>query len=322
MKISEVYTIDNELLRRLKAITNKCEWVNALPMSVLESIDITFLKDYGARVLDDFLEGQYNVSQTTFFNTLGIILNNYSYELKGLYNLTLLDGHYDTLDNVNEIRTETRKTVNDYGARTDTMVHGEQKDTIDNDTRKTTTTIADRDNSVNIGAQTTTVSNTDNLGAQHNEVVNGAKTDTITSTGSTSPFDSSDYSKATDRNANTNVYGSSTNTTDVDAVTNTNSGSQSIGARSDTQTIGGGTDITENDATTDTIKRDSYTDTNTKASAQDETNDTYNVTRHGNIGVTTSGQLIRDDRETHEYVFYNRVAEILAFELCKSFIWG
>lgn len=61
---------------------------------------------------------------------------------------------------------------------------------------------------------------------------------------------------------------------------------------------------------------DRITDDQVTSSMKSDDPDTFSRRRHGNIGVTTSGQLMKDFEESHKWNFYYHVAREIVLKLC------
>ena len=214
-----------------------------------------------------------------------IIVNLYNankYKYETLYNTTLLK--YEPLQNYDrteEITDKTERTgTNDttFGSRTDIS-------TVNN-----TTNIGAQDNTnkddetTKIGAiNTETNSSTSKKGSESNEK-------------EVAPFDSESYynqEKDTLSFTNRSDTNNSTTTTNARTDTRTNTITEKVGARQDTtesstsNTFGGHTDATSRNE-----------------------NETYTHKSHmyGNIGVTTSQQMLESEREVAYFNFVSIVA--------------
>lgn len=229
------------------------------------------------RLEDSALENP-NIIQNIIVNLYNA--NKYKYET--LYNTTLLK--YEPLQNYDrteEIKDSTERTGNNdttFGSRTDTS-------TIDNTT--------------NIGAQDNT--NTDNETTKIG-IINTVTNSTTSKKGSESnekevaPYDTETYynqEKNTLSFTNRTDENTSTTKTDARTDTRTNNSTEKIGARKDT---------TES-STSNTFGE--HTDSTSK-----NENETYTHKSHmyGNIGVTTSQQMLESEREVAYFNFVSIVA--------------
>lgn len=208
--------------------------------------------------------------------------NTHKYQYEKLYNTTLLK--YEPLQNYDrteEITDNTeRNGTNDttFGSRTDTS-------TINNTT--------------NIGAQDNT--NTDNettkIGAINTETNSStSKKGSESNEKEVAPYDAETYynqEKDTLSFTNRTDTNNSTTTTNARTDTRTNTNTEKVGARIDTtesstsNTFGGHTDATSRNEI-----------------------ETYTHTSHmyGNIGVTTSQQMLASEREVAYFNFVSIVA--------------
>ena len=214
-----------------------------------------------------------------------IIVNLYNankYKYETLYNTTLLK--YEPLQNYDrteEITDKTERTGTDdttFGSRTDTSK------------ANNTTNIGAQDNTnkddetTKIGAiNTETNSSTSKKGSESNEK-------------EVAPYDSENYykqEKDTLSFTNRSDTNNSTTTTNARTDTRTNTITEKVGARKDTtesstsNTFGGHTDATNRNE-----------------------NETYTHKSHmyGNIGVTTSQQMLESEREVAYFNFVSIVA--------------
>lgn len=208
--------------------------------------------------------------------------NSHKYQYETLYKTTLLK--YEPLQNYNrteEVEDTTSRTgTNDttFGSRTDTS------------TTNNTTNIGPQDNTntdnetTKIGSiNTETNSSTSKKGSESNEK-------------EVAPYDAETYynqEKNTLSFTNRTDTNTSATTTDARTDTRTNNSTEKIGARIDTtesstsNTFGGHTDATSRNE-----------------------NETYTHTSHmyGNIGVTTSQQMLQSEREVAYFNFVSMVA--------------
>lgn len=186
-----------------------------------------------------------------------------------------------------------------------TLLADSQYDMLDNVNEITTETITRTpdldeviDETVKQGAQT--IGDTYNKGAisGSNSTSYGAKSGSGTGSDSNSTYPFDDDTNAHVKDSNSSSYSSSesahTDSGSYNELARTDSNSRSIGSKQDTKTV---------------IKSENGTE---------ETE--LERRRHGNIGVTTSGQLIRDYRLTHEFELVNVIASDIANELLTG-VW-
>lgn len=208
--------------------------------------------------------------------------NTHKYQYEKLYNTTLLKyeplQNYDRTEEVtdNTERTGTGDTT--FGSRTDTST---------------------ANNTTNIGAQDNT--NTDNettkIGAINTETNSStSKKGSEANEKEVAPYDAETYykqEKDTLSFTNRTDTNNSTTTTNARTDTRTNTNTEKVGARKDTtesstsNTFGGHTDATSRNE-----------------------NETYTHKSHmyGNIGVTTSQQMLQSEREVAYFNFVSIVA--------------
>ena len=208
--------------------------------------------------------------------------NTHKYQYEKLYNTTLLK--YEPLQNYDrteEITDETERTGTGdttFGSRVDTS-------TVNNTT--------------NIGAQDNT--NTDNettkIGTINTETNSStSKKGSETNEKEVAPYDSETYynqEKDTLSFTNRSDTNNSTTTTNARTDTRTNTNTEKVGARKDTaesstsNTFGGHTDATSRN------ENETYT---------------HKSRMYGNIGVTTSQQMLQSEREVAYFNFVSIVA--------------
>lgn len=228
--------------------------------------------------LEDSVINNPSILQNTIVNWY----NSHKYQYETLYKTTLLK--YEPLQNYNrteEVEDTTNKTGTDdttFGSRTDTST---------------------TNNTTNMGAQDNT--NTDNETTKIG-TINTETNSSISRKGSESnekevaPYDAETYynqEKDTLSFTNRTDTNTSATTTDARTDTRTNNSTEKIGARIDTtesstsNTFGGHTDATSRNE-----------------------NETYTHTSHmyGNIGVTTSQQMLASEREVAYFNFVSIVA--------------
>lgn len=160
-------------------------------------------------------------------------------------------------------------------------------------------------------------SKTQNIGTKTSSFVKGSQTDSITI-----------GEQTTEEGAQTNTIGNQSNTSQSNrSALNSNNYSpvtqevDSIGNRSDTigakqTTVGDRSDSSTEGQRTDTTTDSAQINTETNT---DQYTDTVTTSRHGNIGVTTSGALIRDFRDVVDWTIfetiYNDINNVLVLEI-------
>lgn len=228
--------------------------------------------------LEDSVKNNPSILQNVIVNWY----NSHKYQYETLYKTTLLK--YEPLQNYNrteEVEDTTNKTGTDdttFGSRTDTSTTNNTTNTGAQDNTNT-------DNeTTKIGTiNTETNSSTSKKGSESNEK-------------EVAPYDAETYyNQEKDTLSFTNRTDTNTSATTTDARTDTriNNSTEKIGARIDTaesstsNTFGGHTDATNRNE-----------------------NETYTHTSHmyGNIGVTTSQQMLQSEREVAYFNFVSIVA--------------
>lgn len=228
--------------------------------------------------LEDAVTNNPSILQNVIVNWY----NSHKYQYETLYKTTLLK--YEPLQNYNrteEVEDTTNRTGTDdttFGSRTDAST---------------------TNNTTNIGAQDNT--NTDNettkIGTINTETNSStSKKGSESNEKEVAPYDAETYynqEKDTLSFTNRTDTNTSATTTDARTDTRTNNSTEKIGARIDTtesstsNTFGGHTDATNRNE-----------------------NETYTHTSHmyGNIGVTTSQQMLESEREVAYFNFVSIVA--------------
>lgn len=200
------------------------------------------------------------------------------------------------------------ETVSLYGEQSQTNSNGKREQTSDHGAQQLTDVIASRTNSDAFGEQTHT--------------------------------DASAIDKATHKS---NGYDSIEGVADGEDQTNIGQRQRTDSEYTNSQTVGGGTDTHSSNAyvdkvtdaaVIDTVKNEQHEDTvtNTAESYTDSvkqhavtdkhTNDEYTNTieRAGNIGITTSAQLIREQRGIVDWSFWEVLYNDIIDEICLA-IW-
>lgn len=228
--------------------------------------------------LEDAVTNNPSILQNVIVNWY----NSHKYQYETLYKTTLLK--YEPLQNYNrteEVNDTTNKTGSDdttFGSRTDTST---------------------TNNTTNIGAQnnTHTDNETTKIGTINTETnISTSKKGSESSEKEVAPYDSETYynqEKDTLSFTNRTDTNTSATTTDARTDTRTNNSTEKVGAREDTTTS----------STSNTFGG------HTDATSRNE-NETYTHSSHmyGNIGVTTSQQMLQSEREVAYFNFVSMVA--------------
>lgn len=244
-----------------------------------------------------------------------------------------------------QISTDVLGTVVDTlvkGSETDTTVYGEVNETDNTGVIDETETI---------GA----VRHEDTIGSRidHSEVKSGARIDALTENvgkriddteNSVAGYNDSAMAKSTEQkftqgvqeNITTTDKGKQTDITDLTQGRQENIHSEDerinnklIASRIDTKTIGSRTDATNKAGYQDVNTIDSRTDTSEITKEPDKTVNksdrirTYELTRSGNIGVTTSQQMAESEIKLWtSFEFYNVIIEDIIKSLCRFYDAG
>lgn len=228
--------------------------------------------------LEDYVLENPSIIQNIIVNLYNA--NKYKYET--LYNTTLLKyeplQNYDRTEEVTDTTERSGTNNTNFGSRTDTSL---------------------ANNTTNIGAQDNT--NTDNettkIGAINTETNNStSKKGSESNEKEVAPYDTETYynqEKNTLSFTNRTDENTSKTTTDARTDTRTNNSTEKLGAREDTT----------NSSTSNTFGE--HTDSTNR-----NENETYTHKSHmyGNIGVTTSQQMLESEREVAYFNFVSIVA--------------
>lgn len=233
-------------------------------------------------------------------------LENYNMVESGSNDLTgTNDGTSSVTDSgtnteVRDLATSYTSTGQDSATGSNTITY-DTTDTVTHNTTDTTT----------FGRSVATTGNS-------SSTLNNTSTDTV------APFDSENFFN------NTQTTGATSNTgTDSNNVVN--SGQDSTKATGTDTTAHTGTEGTSSSNTTSTTKTDSgtntgsvettnSTETSTSYSDSKTESTTHNLTRHGNIGVTTSQQMLQSELELIpkrqlKFEFYNDLKRLILIGL-------
>lgn len=228
--------------------------------------------------LEDSVLKKPSIIQNIIVNLYNV--NKYKYET--LYNTTLLK--YEPLQNYNRTEEVTDNTersgTNDttFGSRTDTST---------------------TNNTTNIGAQDNT--NTDNettkIGTINTETNSStSKKGSESNEKEVAPYDAETYynqEKDTLSFTNRTDTNTSTTTTDARTDTRTNTTTEKVGAREDTTTSSTSNILGEHTDATNRNENETYT---------------HKSHMYGNIGVTTSQQMLESERKVAYFNFVSIVA--------------
>lgn len=296
----------------------------------------------------------------THQNDLQRIYNVSKEEYAPIENYKMNESGHDTItgDNSTTQKYGNIVTNSEKGQQTDNHTFGEIQNTneygstskkLDDTTTVTDTTTTDGTHTDTIGEKTTTnnvgsVTNTDVMGNKENSDTIGQHTD-VTENGvagyNSASFTSSDntttnfgaqtnthsetsYTDTHETGAHTDstVESSQTNSTTIDDTVTSNNTNHKIA----TETENAHTDTETISQHVDSVVEGSRKDSETVTRQNDETTNTQNQTnthefeRHGNIGVTTSQQMIQSEIDLwNSFNFYTTVIDLIVRELCTFY---
>lgn len=239
---------------------------------------------------------------------------------------------YDPIENYRMTETGEDDTVDTYGkthTRTDNLTHG--KTGTDTNTLNLTDTRTDNLTHGKIGTDTNTLNLTDSRTDDLTHGKTGTDTLTLNTEVLTTPdlqndttnevygFDSNSavpsgeqHTSATGTNTveNTGTETTAYNTSETDTGTQTTTHTGTDATAYDTTETDTGTQTTTHTGTDATTYGATETDTGTQTDADtgtDSRNLQHTLTRYGNIGVTTSQQMIQAERDLWMWNFFNNV---------------
>lgn len=221
----------------------------------------------------------------------------------------------------------TNKLTSDFGQENETMNYGNKSTSEVHGAQTTTEDHGAQSGTSNIGAYTETT----NIGGKSQNVSHGGHNDTqnigaqsVTTTKQIAGFnggfsDSEKDTQSTSARSDSSSIGAYTDTTTDSAQEN----KTSFGAHTDTTKTDGYTDVIDNAEYTNSYSENEHSDTHTKNAKQDvhnteeKTDYTHNFSRHGNIGVTTTTQMIEGEVSLWTaFNFYKMIYEDIVKELC------
>lgn len=275
-----------------------------VPVTGNDDTDLTHLRTLTSTVFNMYLDKYTKMYE--LFSIEYAPLENYnmvesgSEDLAGTNESTTNTTDSGTTTEVRDLATSYTSTGQDNETGSSTVTYN-TTDTITHNTTDTTT----------FGHNVATTGNTSNT-------LNNTTTDTV------APFDSETFFN------NTQTTGANTSTgTDTSSVVNSGQDStKSTGTDTTTHT---GTEGTSTSNTTNTTKTDSGTNTgsvettnatqsSTLYSGNTTENTTHNLTRRGNIGVTTAQQMLESELELIpkkqiKFEFYNDLKRLVLIGL-------
>lgn len=223
-----------------------------------------------------------------------------------------LTTEYNPLENYRMVENEESDDVLTYGEREKTFSHGEQSESLLHGTQQNSFEYGGQENTSVHGSQRETFaegnqSTTFQHGAQTSSTQYGQEVDNHEKT--VSGFNSNSYQPA---EKTTDTMGQHTDTksdssyTDSEAKTN-RTDITNRDQYTDTDTVGQHSDSETRQSYTDTNSKQAYTDTETDAFASDSKNNVRELTRSGNIGVTTSQQMLESELNIRSYRFFEHI---------------
>lgn len=302
-------TLYNGLLKGIKTnLTLSGEWASKVN---LEQIDnILYLQHGNRNIYEEFGLGIDTLTRIKEW------LELHQYRLDNLYESTQFE--YNPIENYDRTEVTTNNGTNIQGERTTSTQYGQIQDTMVNGARSESTQYGATSESTQYGEEKTTNVNgarseTTGIGAQSNSIQYGATTDTSSNT-DTAFNSSADYNKGTNKSVTGTIQ--HTDTTNNGARSDSFSTTQYTDTSTQQQhtVTSNGTQHTDNFSTqsvTDTSTRGQHTDTSTTNGVTDTTAETINSRVHGNIGVTTTQQMIESQRKVVEFEFYKIVVDLL-----------
>lgn len=257
-------------------------------------------------LIDEFTDLNGNLTEEGKQTIAGIIKTMFKEQWDRIYEALITE--YNPLENYNMHEEGFDDTTDTKGRRSTSFVHGAQSESNTYGAQSNSlqygeksTEFGSQSNSYTEGTQTTTLQH----GAQTETTQYGNHTDTHEKT--VSGFNSGSYQPAEKM---TDITGTHTDTHNASSYTD----SEGKSSRTDNESKGQHTDIerqhtdTENrGAHTDSLTKSTYTDTETTQGVEDTTRLDYEHSRTGNIGVTTSQQMLESELNIRAYRFFEKM---------------
>lgn len=260
---------------------------------------------------------------------LRIERNNYKYATL----LATESFDYNPIENYN--MTETEEVTRTKGEQEDSTVYGQAVDSVlhghtvtQTNANTDTTTYANSDTTTHANSDTLTLNTTEDRSSSAEidgttSATEGARTDSENkgvygfNSAAAVPSDTVDRTKGSQTNSGTSHSESTGTDTVTRGGTETTAHAGTVtDAHTGTVTDGHTGTITNANSGTDQTTRGSHTDTRTEGERQD--GEVRELTRSGNIGVTTSQQMIQSEREVADFSFL----KILTADIVNSFTLG
>lgn len=255
--------------------------------------------------------------------------------------------NYDATENFTDTTVHSANLTNSYGNVNRENLYGAREDehAFGAETRNgsvaktgTETTAESGTDTITNGAKTTTnqygiVTETENIGAVSESDGIGARTDSTTNGVAgynASSFTNSD-SSTTENGAQSNTHTENAKTNSKETASHTDSVSEGQhideNAHSNNNTLTHNVTDTTQESVSAKTDKDNYgqhTDTESITRANDTSTNSENTTfnhefkRHGNIGVTTSQQMLQSEFDLRlNFNFYDVVFDLIIKELCN-----
>ena len=292
MKLTAI-GLERELSYSNKSLFDLFDWFT----DTQNKVDKTALKN---RILMRCGEFEVLYSDPDFFREcIGVWSTAYKRTFEKWLNVIYTD--YNPLENY-----DMEERFQDDGHNTREASGNTSKNTSLNTSRNTsesTSLVIDADDTKNMSNSAS--------GSNHSQtVVDNDQTSSASSTGAhnVSAFDSSTYSPESQDTKTDSATASADETSTTDGTTSTTGSAQETDAHDETQTgLNTGSETGSN------------TGTETGTHSDDEETKTHSIhtgVRHGNIGVTSSQQLMESEMRVALFSFYDKVAELFVNEFC------
>lgn len=335
-------------------------WISGDSNVLTDIDEFIYHKIGNKKLLESFQDPLEIIGSFYIYYRIAHVIENYNYELKTLKETMYFKynpiENYNMEEKESTRGTHGNSAHTDvmlYGEKTTTNATGEQENTFEHGKKETSTTYGaesvsnvygEVNTETTIGAQGTT-----NTYGEQNTTNTYGETNTETKDGRTkntrelsvATFDSSSYTNKEKEVVTNEGETNSTSTTEshtdtseresyTDSVNVSNrNDSTKVYAHTDESTTLSHTDITEDKTYTDTntvgarsdiITDSSHSDTFNHGAQSVSINDMRELARKGNIGVTTTQQMIEQERNIALFCFAEKVTEILLRE-CTSLCW-
>lgn len=272
-----------------------------LTSAIINAVNDTIELDFGYRELVDDNDNLSTLETRVNKRSTNIIIRNYmKYDrLFKVFNM-----EYNPLWNVDGVETTTRVTESENSTNGESMT----ETTYDTETEDNFTDELTLDTSENYD-NTTTHSGTDETTVDYDKTETSGINET--STESRTTFDSSNFND-TDKNVK---IGTDTVTGSGSDVTSVSHGEI---ITDDSTTTRGGTETTTKRGTQTHTGKDK-TEGTTSGTDTGTVNESIELERHGNIGVTSSQKLFTEETQVAEL---NKIIDIIALDVARAISLG